>query len=70
MPTLTPAYGRDYKSIKEVKQAFDDNKDFIFNDLFHRFNGMNCNKEDLKKDGYKTVNIRYAKNTKVAVVKL
>jgi len=26
---LSPAYGRDYKSAKEVKADFDSNKDFI-----------------------------------------
>jgi hypothetical protein len=27
--TLEPAYGKDYKSIKEVKEAFEADKDFL-----------------------------------------
>ena len=29
--TLTPAYGQDYKSAKEVKTAFEGGQDFILN---------------------------------------
>ena len=31
MRTLTPAYGADYKTIKEVTEAYDSGKDFVFN---------------------------------------
>ena len=33
MPTLTPAYGRDYKSGKAAIQDYKDGKDFILNDI-------------------------------------
>lgn len=64
--TLTPAYGRDYKSKKAVLADWDDNKDFIIAGLMHpRY----TNKEDLRGDGYRcSINIRYAKLTRVTVV--
>jgi hypothetical protein len=31
--TLVPAYGRDYRSAKEVKAAFETGKDFLNNRL-------------------------------------
>jgi hypothetical protein len=33
--TLVPAYGRDYKSRKEVETAFEAGKDFQLASLFH-----------------------------------
>jgi hypothetical protein len=33
--TLTPAYGRDYKSRKEVEAAFEAGKDFKLASIFH-----------------------------------
>lgn len=33
--TLVPAYGRDYKSRKEVETAFETGKDFQLASLFH-----------------------------------
>lgn len=67
--TLTPAYGSDYKSKKEVIEAFDNNKDFILSTPFHPDSGRYCNKEDLKTQ-VSSVNIRYKKLTQIAVVKL
>ena len=65
--TLTPAYGRDYKSKTEVLKDFNDNKDF----LAHTLDSTGyTNKEDLIKLKYKTVTIRYAKLRKIMVVKL
>jgi hypothetical protein len=65
---LIPAYGRDYKNKAEVEKDFYDNKDFIAQDLFRT--GM-INRQDLLvfKD-IKFVNIRYAKLTKVHVVRV
>lgn len=62
---LEPAYGRDYKSKKEVIQAWDEGKDFIgdYNLNFHV-----VNKQDIPKPC--TVNLRYKKKTQVAVVKV
>jgi len=57
--TLTPAYGRDYKSKKAVQADLDAGKDFIIADLFHPDSGRYCNNADLKSSGVKTVMIRY-----------
>lgn len=66
--TLIPAYGRDYKSIKEVKEAFNAGKDFEIASI-----GPNCgryvNKSQLVgKERF--VMIRYARLTKVVKVEL
>ena len=44
MITLTPAYNRDYKNKKQVETDFNNNKDFIINDMFSVYNGKACNK--------------------------
>ena len=67
--TLTPAYNRDYKNKKDVLNDFDNNKDFIINDMFSPYNGKYCNKSDIK-NTYKSVKIRYNKLQKVIIVKL
>ena len=64
-PTLTPAYGRDYKSIKEVEKAFYDNKDFIFNDITSPWDGKPCNRTSLIEAGVLNVKVRYAKGRRV-----
>lgn len=62
MGTLTPAYGRDYKSRKEVVVALNEGKDFFMNG----FGGSGyCNVKDLP-DGF--INVRYKKLTQVAVI--
>lgn len=58
MITLTPAYGRDYKSKKAVQADWDAGKDFIIADVFHKYDGKPANKQDLAKE-YKEVFIRY-----------
>lgn len=69
--TLTPAYGRDYKSIKAVQDDFDAGKDFLINDFINTQNhGRYANKEDLVGTGLKSVKVRYAKMTKVGFLKL
>ena len=61
--TLTPAYGRDYKSLKEVKADFDANKDFILQP-----EGCYINKEQIAVGT--VVNIRYKKLTMIAPIKV
>lgn len=61
--TLTPAYGRDYKSIKAVKEDFDANKDFILQP-----DGCYINKEQIAPGT--VVNIRYKKLTMIAPIKV
>ena len=62
--TLTPAYGRDYKSKSAVLADFHANKDFLIADFGHPYEGKPANKEQLK--GY-TVTIRYSGLRKVLV---
>lgn len=61
MTELTPAYGRDYKSAKAVVADWNAGKDFVF-----ATTGQYTSKADW---AGKTVLLRYAKLTKVAVVK-
>lgn len=54
---LSPAYGRDYKSKKEVETDLLAGKDFIIEDLIHPYSGKPCSPlQDMK--GQK-INIRY-----------
>jgi len=64
--SVVPAYGRDYKSKKEVQEAFDANKDFTINDLFGGNDGRAVNKQDLQPGD--VLNVRYKKLTQVAVI--
>lgn len=59
---LQPAYGRDYKSAKDVKADFDAGKDFQGD---YSMNFALCNKADFSK-GDKVL-LRYKKNTQVTV---
>lgn len=68
--TLTPAYGRDYKSKKDLLADFDANKDFIVQDFMSPWYNKPINKEQLLMIGGGTVNIRYAKLARVAVVEV
>jgi hypothetical protein len=63
--TLTPSYGRDYKSAKEVKADWDANKDFTIADVFGGQAGRQINKQDAPTG---THNIRYNNLTKVCVI--
>jgi len=59
--TLTPAYGRDYRSRSAVLTDFDDDKDFTLNDMSSRWDGKSANRSQLIKAGYKQVSFRYGK---------
>lgn len=63
--TLTPAYGRDYKSKAAAVADFDANKDFV-----EAMSGQYINKEQVKAAGLKQVMIRYGQLRKVAPVKV
>lgn len=67
--TLTPAYGRDYKSQKAVKADWDNNKDFVINDISSPWDGSYANKADLIGQ-VGSVMIRYDRLTKIMVVKV
>ena len=63
--TLTPAYGRDYKNAKDVKNAWVNGHDFIIADVFSEWSGKPTNIHD-EHTGY--INIRYNRLRKVVVV--
>jgi len=67
--TLSPAYGRDYKSLKAVKADFDADKDFIIEDIVSQWCGKPANKTALKQAGERSVQIRYGQLRKVTVLK-
>jgi hypothetical protein len=64
---LIPAYGRDYKSQREVQEAWDANKDFWTADIVHGY-GTATNKQDCDAMGLRVI-IRYASKQKVYAVK-
>jgi len=66
--TLTPAYGKDYKSAKEVKEDWEAGKDFVINDIMSPNDGSYINKEDAIKAGMKSVKIRYKKLAQITVI--
>lgn len=69
MLTLTPAYGRDYKSKKAVIEDWNSGKDFVIANMFHPDDGRYCNKEDIVKDGKEnSVSIRYKRLTQICVI--
>jgi hypothetical protein len=65
--TLIPAYGRDYKSVKAVKDDWAADKDFRISDMSSPDNGRYINKQDAPNGTY---NIRYNKLSKVCVIKV
>jgi hypothetical protein len=64
--TLVPAYGRDYKSKKEVLSDYNAGKDFLVSDFFSPFDGKPANKNDLA--GERRIFIRYKKLTQICIV--
>lgn len=65
--TVAPAYGRDYKSKKEVIQAWNDGLDFQIVDMFHG-NGKYISKRDVIENPDLVINVRYKRQTMVAVM--
>ena len=59
--TLTPAYGRDYKSKKAVLTDWNSNKDFVISDVFNGY-GRYVNKPQITNEN---IVIRYDKQRKV-----
>lgn len=65
--SVEPAYGRDYKTQKEVKEAWNQGKDFIINSIFSPDYGRYVSKEGAPKGSF--VNIRYKKGAGLVVIK-
>lgn len=69
--TLTPAYGRDYKSAKAVKADWEADKDFIIADFMDPYEGKPVNRQQLRENGTSpgtVVKIRYGQLRKVTVL--
>ena len=62
--SAVPAYGRDYKSKKEVLADWEAGKDFLIQDMFH--SGY-INKAD--KPANVQLNVRYKRMTMVCTIK-
>lgn len=63
MITMTPAYGRDYKSAKAAKESWYGGADWIINDITSRWDGKPVTFKELNE----TVKLRYNKLTRVIV---
>lgn len=66
--TLVPAYGRDYKSAKEVQADWDAGKDFMIQSFGHPDDGRHINKQDAKTG--MVLNIRYKRLTQIKVIRV
>jgi len=64
--TLVPAYGRDYRSAKEVKAAWDAGQDFQIQSFGDPDDGRYVNKPQVPGRSF---NIRYKRLTAICVVK-
>ena len=62
--TMTPAYGRDYKSAKAAKESWYGGDDWIINDITNRWDGKPATRKELNE----TVKLRYDGLKKVIVV--
>jgi len=66
--TLTPAYGRDYKSSQAVKADFESNKDFVFNNIMSPYDGKFCSKSQFSEGTI--LHLRYNQNRDVIVLEV
>lgn len=67
---LIPAFGRDYKSKKEIEGSLVGDLDFIIADISSQYDGKPINLPQIKEAGYTHLNVRYAKQTKAAVIEV
>lgn len=68
---VIPSYGREYKSKAEVVADLEAEKDFTVADMSSRWDGMQCNRTDLRNEGVTDLQVRYGKNlARVCVIKL
>ena len=64
MKTLTPAFGRDYKTEAEVLHAYTSGADFILNDITSQWDGKPCSCRDFPAE---PVKLRYSNLRKVTI---
>jgi hypothetical protein len=67
--TLEPAYGRDYKTQKEVKAALDAGKDFQVNAFLSPDDGRMVNKQDLEAMAPIEAHIRFKRQMNICVAR-
>jgi hypothetical protein len=68
---VVPAYGRDYKSKKEILADWNAGKDFQICDMSCQNDGAYVNKEDAENDSALwEVHVRYAKLSKVMAIRI
>jgi len=65
--TVTPAYGRDYKTAKAARASWNGNQDWVITDLFHRYDGKPINKSQADEAKY-SITLRFAQLTKTCEV--
>lgn len=66
--TLTPAYGRDYKSASDAQTDFNAGLDFIFHDVTSPYDGKPCSIRDFP-DGT-DIKIRFNSMRSLVVFKM
>ena len=66
IPTLLPAYGRDYKTKAQIQADLDAGKDFVLSGLHAQY----INLEQLQELGGTSAVVRYAGQRKVTSVKI
>ena len=66
IPTLLPAYGRDYKRKADIALDLNTDKDFLISGI----RPVLVNKEQLISEGIKSVVVRYGNQRKVTSFKL
>lgn len=64
--TVIPAYGKDYKSKKEVEEAFESGADFKI--MNPGYGGRYINKQDALQFGANELKIRYANKSRVHII--
>lgn len=68
--SLVPAYGRDYKSKKEIEGSLVGGLDFLIADVGSPDNGRYINLPQIKEAGFTHLNVRYSKLRKIAVIEV
>jgi len=61
---LSPAYGRDYKNVADIKIDFDNGKDFLTP------SGRYINKSDIQNMKYTSIEVRYNRLRSVTAIKV
>lgn len=66
IPTLLPAFGRDYKSKAAIIDDINADKDFLISSLYPSL----INRAQLVSEGCKSIVVRYSQQRKVTSLKL